>query len=183
MECILSAPGLIFVNIVYAGKRNALRCLSHIFQLDDIDCNAQHTFPLLFLGALRGGKKITEVLQVCPGSRRGRAETTKGRDNEGQRQRANAMDDTKRREKSEDEGSEQDDQGPMQDKREPADPCNAMSSPEHSVCSAIIADEDGAEKSDASDWTNVSFDSRFVPINKISCCKISCSCLLACSRL
>ena len=88
---------------------------------------------------------------------------------EGKRQRANAMDDTKRREKSDDEGSEQDDQGPMQDKREPADPCNAMISPEHSacnaiICNAIIADEDGAEKSDASDWTNVSFDSRFVPI-------------------
>ena len=74
------------------------------------------------------------------------------------------MDDTKRRGKSEDEGSEQDDQGPMQDKREPPDPCNAMSSPEHSVYLERIADEDGAEKSDASDWTNVSFDSRFVPI-------------------
>ena len=79
------------------------------------------------------------------------------------------MDDTKKGEKSEDEASEQDDQGPMQDKREPADPCNAMISPEHSacnaiICNAIIADEDGAEKSDASDWTNVSFDSRFVPI-------------------
>jgi hypothetical protein len=91
------------------------------------------------------------------------------------------MDDTKRREKSEDEGSEQDDQGPMQDKREPADPCNAMSSPGHSVCSAIIADEDGAEKSDASDWTNVSFDSRFVAIQTkyLAAKYLAAACLLA----
>ena len=100
---------------------------------------------------------------------------------EGKRQRANAMDDTKRREKSDDEGSEQDDQGPMQDKRKPADPFNAMSSPEHSVCNAIIADEDGAEKSDASDWTNVSFDSRFVPIQTkyLAAKYFAAACLLA----